>query len=296
MTAADGRETFSIKAKNEACQVRCRTVTERQACIAGAFCAAAPAGISFPSTFVRTSPQAAMALAGLLAQDGFVHLVRGGKVMVLEQSFASFCGLMSACFLKNAKEQLLLDRAFTKCFLRGAFLSAGYCADPRKFYRAELRISNDMIRDLICAMLESFDIRPSVSERDSYTLIYFKNGDMVSDFLGVIGATSCVMEFENIRAEKEVNSYVTKTVNCDSGNIKRSAEASARRSYAIDKIVRSGMKDRLPQELVDVIDAHYKNPAASIAELGAMMDPPIGKSGMNHRLKRIMEIADTPFD
>ncbi|MBP5260790.1 MAG: DNA-binding protein WhiA [Clostridiales bacterium] len=289
-------ETFSEKVKNEASQVRCRTMTERQAVEAGAFCAASPEGLSFPSTYVRTTSQACIQLAGLLAKDSFVHLVRGNKIMILQQSFTPFCSLMSACFQDNAKDQLLLDKEFVRCFLRGAFLSCGYCSDPWKSYRAEYRVSNGKMIDLIVAMLEFFGIKPVIADRDSYTLIYFKNGDMVSDFLGVIGATGAVMEFENIRAEKEVNGRVTRTVNCDSGNIKRSAGACAKRGAAFDKLVRAGKVNSLPPELKVVVEAHYINPEASISELAAMMDPPLAKSGMNHRIAKLIEMAENTAD
>ena len=292
MSNDDQSKTFSEKVKNESSQVRWRTISERQAVIAGAFCAASPEMLSLPATSIRTTPQACLSLAGLLAQDGFVHLVRGNKLMVLEQSFVPFTNLLSACFMKNAVEQLTLNRTFTRCFLRGAFLSEGYCANPSKSYRIEFRISNSQIASLIVAMLESVDIKPIVAQRDSYELIYFKNGDMVSDFLGVIGATGAVMEFENYRASRELNGSVVRAVNCDSGNLKRTASASARRSLAFDKITKAGIKGTLPKELADTLDAHYSNPEASIAELAAMMDPPIHKSGMNHRINKLMEIAE----
>jgi len=268
-------------------------MTERQAVVAGAFCAAAPEGLSFPSTYVRTTPQACLQLAGMLAKDNFVHLVKGNKIMVLQQSFTPFCSLMSACFLDNAADQLLLDKEFVRCFLRGAFLSSGYCSDPSRSYRVEYRISNDRICMLITAMLNYFSIKPTLSQRDTYTLIYFKNGDMVSDFLGVIGATGAVMDYENTRAKKEVNARVMREFNCDSGNLKRTVDASAKRGIAFDKIVKAGMANKLPKELKDTLDAHYLNPEASIAELAAMMDPPIGKSGMNHRIGKLMDIANT---
>ena len=285
--------SFSDRIKNEISQVRSRTVTERQAVIAGAFCAASPEGISFPSTYVRTTPQACLQLAGMLAKDGFVHLVKGNKIMVLHQSFTSFYSLMSPCFLDNAKDILLLNTEFVKCFLRGAFLSSGYCADPEKSYRVELRISNEKIVALVISMLEMFDIEPLRAERDTYMLLYFKNGDKVADFLGVIGAMNAVMDFENIRAAKDVNGRVMRTFNCDSGNLKRTANASAKRSVAFDKIVKAGIRGKLPKELKDTLDAHYRNPEASITELGQMMDPPIGKSGMNHRITKLLEIAET---
>ena len=100
-----------------------------------------------------------------------------------------------------------------------------------------------------------------------------------------------MMEFENIRAGKDVNSKVTRAVNCDEGNTKRQAEAAAARHELIAKVMMSGKANKLAPELREAARAHMENPGASLAELGAMMDPPIGKSGMRHRLDKIAEFA-----
>ena len=100
-----------------------------------------------------------------------------------------------------------------------------------------------------------------------------------------------MMEFENIRAEKDVNSKVIRAVNCDEGNTKRQAEAAAVRNELITKVMNSGLASKLSPELREAAKAHMENPGASLAELGAMMDPPIGKSGMRHRLDKIAEFA-----
>ncbi|SCW37776.1 DNA-binding protein WhiA [Ruminococcaceae bacterium YRB3002] len=289
---SDAGNTFSERVKNEACQVRWHSVNDRQAVVAGAFCGAAPSGMPFPATRVRSTQPACIHLAGLLSQDGFVHLVRGNKVMILEQSLADFYTLMSSCFLSNAVPQLTADETFVRGFLRGAFLTCGYIADPSSTYRVEYRISNTDMAELIVAMLKCYNIIPMRVERDSYELIYFKNGDMVSDFLRVLGTSAAVMDFENHRAERELRSQVNRVTNCDSGNISRTADASARRGLAFDKIVAAGLRGSLPPELQATLDAHYANPEASITELGQMMDPPIGKSGMNHRIQKLMEIAE----
>lgn len=100
-----------------------------------------------------------------------------------------------------------------------------------------------------------------------------------------------MMEFENIRAGKDVNSKVIRAVNCDEGNTKRQAEAAAQRNELITKVMESGLAGKLAPELREAAKAHMENPGASLAELGAMMDPPIGKSGMRHRLDKIAEFA-----
>ena len=99
------------------------------------------------------------------------------------------------------------------------------------------------------------------------------------------------MEFENIRAGKDINSKVIRAVNCDKGNTKRLAEAAAARNELITKVMESGMAGKLSPELREAAKAHMENPGASLAELGKMMDPPIGKSGMRHRLDKIAEFA-----
>ena len=102
-----------------------------------------------------------------------------------------------------------------------------------------------------------------------------------------------MMEFENVRAQKDVNSKVTRTVNCDEGNTKRQAEAAAQRNELITKVMESGLSGKLSPELREAAKAAMENPGASLADLGAMMDPPIGKSGMRHRLDKIAEFANS---
>jgi len=184
------------------------------------------------------------------------------------------------------------DPDFRRYFLRGVFLECGYCSDPAKTYRIELHIKNPAACEIVMEILESEDIKAAASERNGTSVIYIRNGDSVSDFLGVIGAGKSRLDFENIRAEKEVYGSVNRTMNCDTANAGRQAEAGARRNEAFQKIKGSDEYKKLPQELRDALNIHLENPGASIAELGKMMDPPIGKSGMNHRLNKLLEIAN----
>ena len=175
--------------------------------------------------------------------------------------------------------------------LRGAFWSAGYCSDPNKNYRIEFLLTDEKTADIVSYALNILSIKHIRAVRKNAFCVYFKNGDDVSDFLSYIGSPSAMMEFENIRAGKDVNSMVTRAVNCDEGNTKRQAEAAAARNEHIKKIMESGMANKLAPELREAAKAQLENPGASLAELGAMMDPPIGKSGMRHRLDKIAEFA-----
>ncbi|MBR2294657.1 MAG: DNA-binding protein WhiA [Clostridiales bacterium] len=180
---------------------------------------------------------------------------------------------------------------FRRYFLRGVFLECGYFTDPRKSYRIELRVKNPAAAEIIGQILEGEGIDFTLSERSGLSVIYIRNGDSVADFLGMIGAGKSRLTFESIRAEKEVYVNVNRAMNCDTANAGRQAEAGVRRNEAFLKLKASEEYRSLPKELKDALEVHLENPGLSIADLGKLMDPPIGKSGMNHRLNRLLEIA-----
>ncbi len=180
-----------------------------------------------------------------------------------------------------------------RLFLRGAFLTCGYITDPKDAYRIELRPVNPEARDVITGILFSLDIAYKETQRDGVYIVYIRSGDAVSDFLGIIGASTARLNFESLRTEREVYSDINRAVNCDSGNTGRQAEAAVRRGELIDKLMKSPEAEKLPQSLYEAAKVHQENPGASIAELGKMMNPPIGKSGMNHRLAKLIEIAES---
>ncbi len=183
------------------------------------------------------------------------------------------------------------DTGINRYFLRGVFLACGYCSDPSIAYRIELHIKESWAAPIVEDMLAEADVPCRRTSRGSVTVIYITNGDAVSDFLGIIGADLKRLEFENKRAEREVIGNVTRAVNCDSGNTKRQAEAGAARNELISKLMASEAAASLPPELAEAARVNLENPGASIAELGKLMDPPIGKSGMNHRIQKLLEIA-----
>lgn len=180
-----------------------------------------------------------------------------------------------------------------RAFLRGVFISSGYCSDPSKNYRIELHANDINAVRIITDFLEREGLAPSCAERGGIYAIYLKNGDDVSDFLGIIGAPVSMMKFESVRAEREVIAKVNRTLNCDSGNTKRQAEAGAERNRLIRKLMESDKVKELSPDLREAAEINLSNPGASISELGALMNPPISKSGMNHRLKKLIDIANS---
>ncbi|MBR3533239.1 MAG: DNA-binding protein WhiA [Clostridiales bacterium] len=198
-------------------------------------------------------------------------------------------------FSKTVKEELSRLSARNRderAFLRERFMACGYITDPRTAYRVELRLDDPEEALKISEMLKEYDIPFTAASRKGNEVIYVRSGDGVSDFLGLIGANSARLSFENMRVEKEMKSVVNRVVNCDSGNTGRQAEAAARRGELIGKLLASPEAEKLSPELLEAAAVHQNNPGASIAELGKLMNPPLGKSGMNHRLSKLVEIAE----
>lgn len=270
-------------------------LTERQALLAGIFCCERPDRDLKFSTSVEAEPgldELILNLMSLLSYKAEVRKLESTvKISVAPESRQAFIDDFSMCFSEKSADYLSSSMEFKRNFLKGAFLCCGYCSDPRKSYRIEIHVKNSNAVSLIIWMLHSNDIEPSLSVRDSVTVIRFRSGDSVSTFFALIGANKALLDFENIRVDKEIKGKVNRAVNCDSGNAKRQADAGARRTALFTKLLASEESASLPKELLSAAQVLIDNPGLSISELGALMDPPIGKSGMNHRLIKLEEIA-----
>lgn len=287
--------SFSREVKAEVIRQIPKQLTERQALLAGIFCVGKPANGQQFALSVECEGDMADLITNLMTLLEFEHKVTslktGSKIEVADSSLQDFVSCFSMCFTDKSADMLSSSVEFRRNFLKGAFLACGYCSDPDKSYRIELHVKNSNAVTLIIWMLHSEDIEPSITVRGETTVIRFRSGDSISTFFGLIGANTAMFEFENIRVKKEIQGKVNRAVNCDSGNARRQADAGARRTQLFIKLLSSKESASLPKELLAAAQVLIDNPGASIAELGSMMDPPIGKSGMNHRLKKLEEIA-----
>ena len=282
-------DSFSVRVKIETATKAVKKPVQRQTALCGLFLS--QSSVKGSAKVIRIPERLSEVIVQLFEAENIECTYSKGKI-ILKDIYAS--NLWERC------EELLsgfangdLSEEDARRFLRGAFWGCGYCSDPSNCYRIEFVVREAENATLICAALDALSIKYVRSLRkDSYT-IYFKNGDDVSDFLGYIGSPSAMMDFENVRAGKDVNSRVVRAVNCDAGNTKRQAEAAAQRNELIVKVMESGLASKLSPELRAAAKAHMENPGASLAELGKMMDPPIGKSGMRHRLDKIAEYANS---
>jgi len=181
------------------------------------------------------------------------------------------------------------DLIRTKCcrraYLRGVFLGAGTITDPEKAYHLEIVCNNEILSSDIKKLIKS------VVRKNSH-VVYLKEAEQIIDFLNILGAHSRLLDFENVRIVKEMRNKTNRISNCDSANLDKTINASVRQIENIRLIERARGLSSLPEKLQEVARLRLENPEASLIELSELMDPPIGKSGINHRLKRIEEIAE----
>lgn len=178
-----------------------------------------------------------------------------------------------------------------RAFVRASFVACGSIADPNKQYHMEFVSSDyDLMTDLK-EIISEFGIDGKIIERKTYFVVYYKEGEQLVDLLNIMSAHKALLEFENLRVIKEVRNNINRKVNCETANLNKIVSASVRQSEAIEYIKNTVGLDFLPDNLRTMAIARLKNPDASLKVLGELVDPPIGKSGVNHRLNKICEMA-----
>ena len=282
-------DSFSVKVKLETATKAVKKPIQRQTALCGLFLS--QSSVKGSAKIIRIPERLAELTLQLFEAEHIECTYSKGQIILKDIYSSNLWERCEELLSGFANGDLSVEDA--RRFLRGAFWGCGYCSDPNNGYRIEFVVHELENATLISAALDVLKIKHIRAQRKGAYAIYFKNGDDVSDFLSYIGSPSAMMEFENVRAQKDVNSKVTRTVNCDEGNSKRQAEAAAQRNELITKVMESGLAGKLPPELREAAKAHMENPGASLADLGAMMDPPIGKSGMRHRLDKIAEYANS---
>ena len=177
-------------------------------------------------------------------------------------------------------------------FLRGAFLSGGSVTDPAKGYHLEITTTHASVaKEAYLLMGETMGFYPKTTQRGGNQILYIKQSDQISDCLTYMGAPVAAMGIMEARLEKELNNKVNRRCNCDEANTSKVVEAAQEQLAAIRVLRELDKLEKLPGKILDAAKAREANPEASLTELAAMMDPPISKPAMNHRLKKLMELA-----
>ncbi len=189
-------------------------------------------------------------------------------------------------------EAVIFQDCCKKNFLKGAFLAVGTLSAPERGYDLEFVCPKEEDASLICDTLLKLDFNPKKTLRRNRYIVYTHDGDSVVDFLGMIEAHRALLEMENVRVVKELRGQVNRRVNCETANLTKQANAYVKQREAIEKLMGAGRFPDLPGSLREIAELRLANPDASLEELGAMLDPPVGKSGVNHRLRRLVEMAE----
>lgn len=171
-------------------------------------------------------------------------------------------------------------------------MTSGSISDPEKGYHFEIVCDNPERAELISSIIHNFGIDSKVIARKRYHVVYIKDGTMIVDMLNLMGAYSSLMDMENIRILKDIANNVNRKVNCEAANLNKTVNAAVRQIEDIEYIIKVKGIHYLPDNLVELAQARLEARDASLKELGEMINPPIGKSGVNHRLRKISEIAD----
>ena len=177
-------------------------------------------------------------------------------------------------------------------FLKGAFLAGGSVTDPAKAYHLELTTGHHSVaREAYAFMQEVLGFYPKTALRSGGQVLYLKNSELISDFLTFLGAPIAAMGIMEARLEKELNNKVNRRCNCDDANTSKVVEAAQEQLVAIKALRQKGLIESLPAKLKQAALAREGNPESSLTELASMMEPPITKPAMNHRLKKLVSMA-----
>lgn len=183
-----------------------------------------------------------------------------------------------------------------KTIIRGIFLGSGSINNPENKYHLEITFSNDNNLKIAMDILEKLGLKAKKMNTKNKFSIYIKDGEEISKMLALIGANKAVMKFEEIRIQKEMRGKVNRLVNCETANLNKTINASIEQIAAINHLKEKGKFNKLNDNLKEIAELRIANPDISLIELGKMLKTPIGKSGVNYRLKKIMEIADDNGD
>ena len=196
-----------------------------------------------------------------------------------------------AHFALHLNFALLEEECCRASFLRGAFLAGGSVTDPQKRYHLELATSHVQAGREVEALLRDMGFEPKNVMRQSNLITYFKSSEHIADLLTLIGAPGCALEIVSAKIEKEMRNTVNRRVNCDAANLDKTVTAAYEQVEAFTRLTESGAINELPVKLQEVAVARLLQPELTLSELAATFDPPLTKSCLNHRIRKLMEIA-----
>ena len=209
------------------------------------------------------------------------------KLAALHQAF----GTDPRALALHVNFAMLEESCCRAAFLRGAFLAGGSVTDPRKGYHLELATSHHSVSREVLALMRELDQEPKSAQRKGNAVIYFKQSEKIEDFLTCVGAPLAAMEVMNAKLERDLRGKVNRRVNCDAANLDKAVEAAMAQVEAIRRLEKAGTLVTLPDKLREAAALRRAHPEDTLAQLAQRCDPPITKSALNHRLRKLVELG-----
>lgn len=241
-------------------------------------------GIKGEVSIRRNSAKSTLIYTILIKNEEAAEVLTGIKFLGKDGSLRDDYSLVSNLIVQS--------NCCKKAFVRGAFLAAGSIGDPEKSYHFEIVVWDETQAEELIAILSELKINAKLVKRKNHYPVYFKESDVISEFLGITEAHISLMKFENVRIYKEVKNKINRKVNCETANIKKTASAAAKQLDDIYYLKNINKLDKLPDGLKELALLRMEYPDATLKELGELLSEPLGKSGVNHRLNKISQIAE----
>lgn len=184
------------------------------------------------------------------------------------------------------------DEQLARLYIREAFIKSGSMNDPNKKYHLQIMFKEKAKAEEMQTLLNNFNIYAKIIKKEKDYMLYLKDGEEISEFLALVGANKSVIKFEEVRVIKETRNDINRLVNCETANLNKTINASVKQIEDINKIKKAGKFNELPETLKEIAEVRINNPEMSLIELGKLLDKPIGKSGVNHRLKKLSQISE----
>lgn len=189
-------------------------------------------------------------------------------------------------------DTIVKDEESKRAYIRGAFLGGGSVSDPEKTYHVELVTLDEELSVYLMNLLNTYDFNAKIVPRKNTYVIYLKESNHISDLFNIMGAHNALFQLEDIKIKKQMRNDVNRIVNCETANLTKTVNAAMRQVESIKYITETVGLEYLPDNLREIAEIRIEYDDLSLKELGEMLESPLGKSGVNHRLKKIEEIAD----
>ncbi len=200
--------------------------------------------------------------------------------------------LVTGCGSEVVSGLVVQSECCKRAYIRGAFMTGGSLSNPEKVYHMEFTNNSKPLSDALCGIINTFNLNAKVLKRKSQYIVYLKEGENIVDLLNIMGAHASLLNMENVRILKDMRNTVNRAVNCETANLSKTVSSAQKQINDIKYIQGTMGLGYLDEQLEEVARVRIDNPSATLKEIGTMLSPPVGKSGVNHRLRKISRIAE----